>query len=239
MEDTSLLDAPAQTLDAKSVPAEPTSLLDTGKTADAAAPDTSSTKETPSAEKPGTPSDGTTPDAKTEPQAKAPIVPEKYEDPKLPEGMTLNPELKTQFDAVAKELKLSQEQYQKVVDIQSKHTESQIKQTMDLFSKQINDWKDETTKELGPDPVKSLSVAAKAIDQIFTDPKENAEFRDMMKTTGLGNWRLMVKAFSFVGKQISEDRFPDGRPDTKPRKSNEEVFFDHPTSVAAMKSGGE
>lgn len=166
-----------------------------------------------------------------------PVVPESYADPKLPDGLTLAPELKTKFDSVAKEVGLSQEQYQKFVNIQTEYTEAQMKQTMDAFNKQIQDWRDETKKELGADVAKSLAVASKAIDTIFTNPEENKAFRDMMTDTGIGNWKLMVKAFTFVGEQLKEDKFIAGKPGNMERKSTEEILFDHPTSVAAQKGG--
>lgn len=166
-----------------------------------------------------------------------PVVPEAYADPKLPEGMVLAPELKTKFDSVAKESGLSQEQYQKFVDVQMEYTEAQMKQTMDAFTKQIQEWKDETKKELGADMTKTLSVASKAIDTIFTNPEENKAFREMMTETGMGNWKLMVKAFTFVGEQLKEDKFVAGKSGDMERKSTEDILFDHPTSIAARKGG--
>jgi len=178
---------------------------------------------------------GKTPEAETPTEEKAVVVPEKYEDPKLPEGFSLNPEIKTEFDSVAKDLKLTQEQYQKIVDLQVKHSQSQIKQTMDQFNKMVSDMKEETIKELGPNTEKALADAARAIDRALPDPKDNKEFRELMSSSGLGNSRLVVKLLSNLGKNFAEGKFVEGIPDTKRRKSDAEVLFDHPTSVASLK----
>lgn len=173
--------------------------------------------------------DGAKPD-KPESAPQKPSVPESYADPKLPEGLTLIPELKQKFDVAAKEAGLSQDQYQKFVDVQTAYTEAQMKQVESAFNRQIQEWKDETKKHLGAEPDKALSTAARAIDRIFTDPAENKSFRDMMAQSGLGNWKLMVKAFQFVGEQLGEDKFVAGKPGDQGRKSIEDVLFDHPTS---------
>lgn len=226
--DTTLLDAPTDTKGGADG-TQAGSLLDTkpaenadGKTGD---------------QKPGSQPDKTPP-ADSQPGAKQPpadsgkqtdakpqSVPEKYAEFKTPEGLVIDTNSVEKFDSECKTLGLSQENRDKLLSLQVEHTEGQIKKTMDAFNEQIKAWESETKKELGSDPAKSLGVASKAIDSIFTDPKENKEFREMMKTTGLGNWRLMVKAFSFVGKQLSEDRFVEGRPDSKEPKTPAERIY--------------
>ena len=223
-EPATLLDAPADPKAGTDTNTD-TSLLDTkpepGKEGSPPA--------SPDATKPADANATPTPNANTKP-----VVPEKYEL-KAPENTDVIPEFKQKYDELAKTLGLSQESYQKLADLQFEFSQQQMSKTMDAFNKQIQDWTDETKKELGADPAKALSVASKAIDKIFSDPKENAEFREMMKTSGLGNWRLMVKAFTYVGKAISDDKFVEGRPGTPQRKSTEDILFDHPTSIAAMK----
>jgi hypothetical protein len=167
----------------------------------------------------------------------AATVPEKYTDPKLPEGFTLNAEAKTKFDGLAKELGMTQEAYQKVFDVYGEQLAADVKTKVDQFNQTISGWKEETQKELGTDIDKTLALASKGIDKIFSDPADNKAFREMLSesATGLGNWKLMVKAFSFVGKAISEGTFVEGNPATGAKKSAEEVLYDHPDSIAARK----
>lgn len=232
-DNTTLLDAPTdQKVGADET--RPGSLLDTKPAPNADGKTGDSTGSSPDKTAPADPQNGGKPD-KTAPAAdpkaagkstdQAPGAPEKYADFKLPEGLSINTASLTKFDAECKSLGLPQEKRDALLALQVEHTETQIKETMDAFQKQISDWSEETKKELGSNPEKSLATASKAIDSIFTDPKENKEFREMMKTTGLGNWRLMVKAFSYVGKAISEDKFVEGNPgSTEPKSIAEKIY---------------
>lgn len=156
---------------------------------------------------------------------KQPTAPEKYSDPKLPETMVISEDLRKEVDAYAKSLNLPQDQYQKLIDLGVKLTESNVTKTMESFNKTITDWKEQSIKELGPDYKQSLAVASKAIDRVFTDPEKNKQFREMMRETGLGNWPLMIQLCNFVGKAISEDKIVDGRPDSKQEKSVAERIY--------------
>lgn len=163
-----------------------------------------------------------------------PVVPEKYTAPKPPEGIEINQAMLDKFDTAARDLKLTQEQRDSILGMQFELTQAQIKQTMDTFHAQIAEWEAETKKELGADPAKALSTASKAIDRIFTDPKENEAFRTMMRDTGLGNWKLMVKAFQFMGRSISEDTLVNGKPSVEKEKSLAERLYG---DSAAKKEG--
>lgn len=165
-------------------------------------------------------------------EAKPVVAPEKYADPKLPENMVLNPEVRTEFDALAKSLNLPQETYQKIIDLQVKAHQAETKAAMDMFTKTKTDWAEQTNKELGVNSKPTLALAAKAIDRAFQDPAAKKEFLEMMSEarSGLGNWSPMVKLLSFFGKTISEDTLVNGKPANRAEKTFAEVVFDHPTS---------
>lgn len=148
----------------------------------------------------------------SKPEEKATVkAPEKYADPKLPEGMIAAPQpIREKFDGLAKEFNLTQEQYQKVIDVQAEYAAAVTKEKLDQFKGAIETWKKETQTMLGADSEKKLAVVAKAIDRVFTDPKENQEFREMMNDTGLGNWKGVVKVLQFIGEKLSEDKFVEG-----------------------------
>lgn len=131
---------------------------------------------------------------------KKPTVPEKYEF-KAPEGVEqLDPQALAVFEPIAKELGLSQEQAQKLVDIYPQIQQQQA----ELWSKQVTDWGEQVKadKEIGGDKLTaSVGQAQKALDQFGTPA-----LRDYLHTSGLGNHPELVRAFAKVGKMMSEDK---------------------------------
>lgn len=131
-------------------------------------------------------------------------VPEKYEF-KAPEGMTLDEALIAKVTPVFKDLKLSQEQAQKLVDVYSeqvKAIETTQKANFDKFMKESSD---ETIKALGADYKKELAFAAKVRDRFFSP--ESVEF---INASGLGNNKSFIQDLVKFGKIVSEDAFVEG-----------------------------
>ncbi|MFV8981149.1 peptidase [Serratia fonticola] len=141
-------------------------------------------------------------DKAKEPEKKdeKPVVPEKYEF-KAPEGVEqLDPQALAVFEPIAKELGLSQEQAQKLVDIYPQIQQQQA----EVWSKQVIDWGEQVKadKEIGGDKLTaSVGQAQKALDQFGTPA-----LRDYLHTSGLGNHPELVRAFAKVGKMMSEDK---------------------------------
>lgn len=129
-----------------------------------------------------------------------PVVPEKYEF-KAPEGVEqLDPQALAVFEPIAKELGLSQEQAQKLVDIYPQIQQQQA----EAWSKQVTDWGDQVKadKEIGGDKLTaSVGQAQKALDQFGTPA-----LREYLESSGLGNHPELVRAFAKVGKMMSEDK---------------------------------
>lgn len=145
--------------------------------------------------------------------AKEEAVPEKY-DVKLPDGAELDTAMLDIFTPIFKELKLSTEGVQKLVDayvpIVNNTADNTRKALQAEFQKTTEEWKTETMKELGDNAKTSLSYVGKAI-QKFGDQ----ELRELMQHTGVGNHKALVRFLSKVGKTISEDAFVDGGSSTK------------------------
>ncbi|WP_447881594.1 peptidase [Serratia fonticola] len=141
-------------------------------------------------------------DKAKEPEKKdeKPVVPEKYEF-KAPEGVEqLDPQALAVFEPIAKELGLSQEQAQKLVDIYPQIQQQQA----EAWSKQVTDWGDQVKadKEIGGDKLTaSVGQAQKALDQFGTPA-----LREYLEQSGLGNHPELVRAFAKVGKMMSEDK---------------------------------
>lgn len=193
-----------------------------------AAPGTTGTPagtETPPANNGGTPA-GNEQDKGTEP-AKAPkadlgkpavAAPEKYEF-KAAEGQELDAEAVKAFEPIAKELNLSNEQAQKLVDVYgSKIMPKLVEQQAAQWQQQIEQWAEQVKadKDLGTDA--SIGAAQKAMDK-FGSP----ELKQYLNETGLGNHPELVRIFANIGKAMSEDGLVTGN--SGGAKSAADVLF--------------
>lgn len=194
-----------------------------------AAPGTTGTPagtETPPANNGGTPA-GNEQDKGTEQPAKDPkadpgkpavAAPEKYEF-KAAEGQELDAEAVKAFEPIAKELNLSNEQAQKLVDVYgSKIMPKLVEQQAAQWQQQIEQWADQVKadKDLGTDA--SIGAAQKAMDK-FGSP----ELKQYLNETGLGNHPELVRIFANIGKAMSEDGLVTGN--SGGAKSAADVLF--------------
>ncbi len=137
--------------------------------------------------------------------AKAP--PEKYEF-KAPEGVTLDADALGEFEAFAKELKLSQGDAQKVADIGAKMSQKWAANQAEAIQTAAAEWAAAATadKEYGGDKLsENLGVAKKALDAFGTP-----ELRTLLNDSRLGNHPEVIRFMVRAGKAISEDRMVTG-----------------------------
>ena len=144
-----------------------------------------------------TPTDGTLPvtDPTKAPETKVEDV--KYEF-KLPEGMELDAALAAEFTTIAKDLKLTPEAAQKLVDLRSA---AEAKRA-ELHKTTIAKWADDVKadKELGGDKLaESTATAKKAI------ALGGPELTALLNESGLGNHPVIFKWAHAIGKAMSED----------------------------------
>jgi len=135
-----------------------------------------------------------------------------YEEPTLPEGVTLDTEAYAALVPVAKELGLSQAGLQKVIDlyatnIMPKASEQVVTSLQNDIAAQHAAWATEAKEMVQTDEVFAgqkldavLATSAKAIDR-FGGP----EFRKFLQDTGLGNHPAMVRMSYLAGTAIAED----------------------------------
>jgi hypothetical protein len=166
--------------------------------------------------------------AKTEEQtesknedAKASEVPEKY-DFKLPEGFALDEELAKSFEPVARELKLTNEQAQKLADVYAAHAKAQAEAHSTQWLAQVKTWGEEVQndKEIGGEKFKPSIQAAIAARDKFGTPALMA----ILDSSGFGNHPEVVRFFARVGQSMSEDVFHQGGTTSAPR-SAEQVLY--------------
>lgn len=161
----------------------------------------------------------TQPAQTTETQQAAPEVPESYEF-KMPEGVELDKTAAEEFTAVAKEMKLTQDQAQKFAEIAAG-----IQQRgKEAHASAVTSWTEatKTDKEFGGDKLQeNLAIAKQAIDRFGTP-----ELKDVLNASGLGNHPEFVRAFYRAGKLLSEDAVHSGR---APGASNDIAKLMFPT----------
>ena len=135
-------------------------------------------------------------------------APEKYEF-KPAEGQELDTAALEQFEPIARELNLTNEQAQKMVDLYGTKIMPMVqKQQAESWQKTTEQWAADVKadKEIGGDKLTAnLSAAQRALEQ-FGDP----ELKEYLDSTGLGNHPALVKAFIKVGKAMSEDKVVTG-----------------------------
>jgi hypothetical protein len=146
-------------------------------------------------------------------------APEKYEDFKLPEGVTAIPEVMDKFKATAKEMNLTQAAAQKLVDLQAEAIAKAAEASQKGFSDMQKEWREETLKVLGTDKEAKLGLVSKAIDKIGTP-----ELRQLLKDSGLGNNKEVILFLAKVGEMVSEDGFVDGK-GKGGNKTDGELFY--------------
>lgn len=139
-----------------------------------------------------------------------PGPPESYADFKLPENVSFQPEVLTEFQSYAKAQGWTQEQAQANVDFFTAKVAPQMQAAqLKSWEKQVEGWTKESEKLHGKD---GIEAANKALGR-FSTP----ELVKYLADTGLGNHPDMIAAFKKINAAISESTFVDGQkkaPDT-------------------------
>lgn len=137
-------------------------------------------------------------------------APESYADFTLPEGLTYDAASAGDFLAVAKELNLTQDQAQKLVDLYA----TRIVDMQNAPKAQSESWHKESSKLY---KTEDLDLANKTLSRFA-----GKEFIELLANTGLSNHPQMIGVFKSIGEQISEGKFVDapGSASTKPLYAN-------------------
>ncbi|HCM5064226.1 TPA: peptidase [Klebsiella pneumoniae] len=155
------------------------------------------------------PADGDKPADKPDDKEQKPEgAPEKYEF-KPAEGQELDTAALEQFEPIARELNLTNEQAQKLVDAYPKILAGVQQRQAEAWQAQTEEWAAtvKADKEIGGDKLTAnLGVAQRALDTFGTP-----ELKEYLNGTGLGNHPELVKVFIKVGKAMSEDGMVTGK----------------------------
>lgn len=129
-----------------------------------------------------------------------------YADFDLPKGLEMNAELLEQAIPVFQELGLSQEQAQKLVDIQAKHIEASQQGQQDAFNQLKLDWIEQAKndKEIGGDKFDENVATAKDALSKFG----NEGLTKLLNDFGIGNHPDVIRFMANIGRLTKEDN-PD------------------------------
>ena len=138
------------------------------------------------------------------------VVPDEYEEFDLPEGVSVDKEMLDGFMADAKEIGLTQEAAQKLVNRYVGGMQALGAQQDALRQKQANDWREaiEADDELGgTDMEQKLAVANQAITQFG-----NNEMLQALVESNRGNHPEIVRFVYRVGKQLTQSEAKTASP---------------------------
>lgn len=154
-------------------------------------------------------------DAKSDAKSAAPAgAPETYADFTAPDGFEIDKALLGEFTPTLKELNLTQDQAQKVMDFAPKLVTATVEKTTAAVMQAVgladrDDWAQQVREdqEIGGDKLaENLALAKKALEA-FGTPSLTA----FLKSTQLGNHPDLIRAFVRAGKAIASDSASGGK----------------------------
>jgi len=182
-----------------------TSTVLTGDAGDTGTADTDGTEnsetgaDTASADDAGT-SDGSDSDAGTE---GSDTPPDTYADFVMPEGIELDESALAEATPMFKELGLTQEQSQKVIDLYAKQVQAGSQTQIDNFNQLMNDWREQSKNdgEIGGDKFEeNVKIAQSAISKYGTPG-----LKQLLEDHGVGNHPEVIRFMVRVGQTLNED----------------------------------
>lgn len=144
-------------------------------------------------------------------------APEKYEAFTVPEGYEIDAPTMEKAQGIFKELNLSQEQAQKLVNFYSDQVKALTEAPAQAFEQMNTEWATRTKAdpEVGPHLDKVKETVSKALSSLG-DEKLIQEFRDAMNVTGVGNNPAFVKLLYRMSQRLVEGGHVTGKGPTAP-----------------------
>jgi len=163
----------------------------------------------------------------------APGAPDSYSDFRLPEGYTLDKDLLAEATPLFKELNLSQDQAQKLIDTYTKQTSAQEARLLKL----VEDTRAKFVADLKADPVmgSNLEAVRTDINRAFTHLPADVvtAAKAALDFTGGGDHPAIVRAFYELSKLVNEGtHVSGGGPSTEGQQQGGKTAA--PTAAAAL-----
>ncbi len=167
------------------------------------------------------------PDEQT-PSEELNVVPEKY-DLKLPENSALDPSYIEELSAWAKEMKLSNEDAQSILERDSGLAQKGVDALTLKAQEQSQKWAAEAKldKDIGGAKFEeSVNKSHEALRTLFP----NTDFKEFLDKTGLGNNPAVIKGFVQIWQMLNPNKIYTQTNQPPARPTRESRIYDHPTS---------
>ncbi len=174
--------------------------------------------------------------------AKPAGAPEKYTDFKLPDGLTIKPEVLTEAQTLFKGMNLPQDAAQSLIDFHAKQIADAVAAPFKTVADLKTAWESEVKSAYGKDiePGGKVNLAiARVIDAM---PKDlGSAFREAMDLTLAGSNPAFVKAMAWFAENMKEGTTVKGNgpsplgqkgPDAKPLSVAQALYPHLPSSAA-------
>lgn len=162
-----------------------------------------------------------------------------YEEFKLPEGVTLKPELVGDFTKLLGEFENGVKDHASMQDFGQKLVDKHVALVKEgveklhaayqqTWEKQKTDWLQEfkDDPELGGNRQDTtVSAALKFISTHGGNETEQAEFRQLMEKTGLGNNKVMIRLLAKASKNMAEGRMNPAQTPIKEKQSKTQTLY--------------
>jgi len=151
----------------------------------------------------GTSTEGSTDVGGKKTEENVDTVPEAYADFTMPEGVELDQSALDAYSPVFKELGLTQEQAQKLVDLRAGEIQAGSDRQVEAFNQLKQEWVDQvkSDKEIGGDNFEeNVGLARAALDKLGTP-----ELKELLSDHGVGSHVEIVRFMSRVGRLTQED----------------------------------
>ncbi len=151
-------------------------------------------------------------------------APESYEDYSLPKGTYISEDVLGEFNGLAKELGLSQDKAQKLVDIAAQSMQQQQEALMKNWDSITTGWAKEIKNdpEFGGDKFEATVTQARRALSKFG----SSDLTQLLDDSGYGNNPEIIRLLARVDKAVGEGEFVEGdsAPTTTP-KSHAEILY--------------
>lgn len=121
----------------------------------------------------------------------------------LPEGMSIDDTVLADASQIFKDLGLTQDQSQKLVEFHASQVQAESQRQVDSFNQLMNEWQTQTRSDsdIGGDKLEeNVGFARVALDKYGTP-----ELSQLMEDHGVGNHLEIIRFMSLVGRSLRED----------------------------------